>query len=132
LNTAEGHPTLNERLWAKLRASFDGLDQTLQQMFLDAATFSYGSLVREWRFLTLRDAKVAWRAAYGCQASVLWKRLVDLSVVYEIGEKHKFRMHEQLRELAKKIASEPNYGRRMVGCDTEWLLLNLKELDNKV
>jgi hypothetical protein len=33
--------------------------------------------------------------------------------------------------LAKKIASEPNYGRRM-SVDTEWLLQHFKELDNKV
>ena len=65
--------------------------------------------------------KVAWRAAYNCQSSVLWKKLVDLSLVYEIGEEERFRMHEQLLSLGEKIASEPKYGRRIT-CEGPSLL----------
>ena len=65
LNTAEGHPDMNERLWAKLRASFDGLEDTLQQMFLDAATFIHsGAYYPQRTRRTLGDMKVAWQAAY--------------------------------------------------------------------
>jgi hypothetical protein len=130
LNTAEDHPDLNERLWAKLRASFDGLDKTLQQMLLDVATSDhFGCACKSGTKLTLSDAKAAWRAAYNCQASVLWKKLVDLSLVYETREK--IRTHEQLRSVGKKIASEPKYGRR-VRFEAPSLRPDFKELQEKV
>jgi hypothetical protein len=106
MDTAKDHPDLDERLWGKLRASYDGLDETLQQMFLDAATYFYynGSL---------GEAKVAWRAAYNCEESIYWKKLVDLSLVYDGIDNDYIHMHEQLLSLGRKLASEPRYGRRI-------------------
>jgi hypothetical protein len=142
MDTAKDHPDIDERLYGKLRASFDGLDETLQQMFLDAATwFDHSNLDNlrsasyffryEWHTFTLGEAKVAWRAAYDCEETVFWKKLVDLSLVYETGERERIRMHEQLRSLGKKIASEPKYGRWITRTRSK-LLQVLKDSHEKV
>ena len=136
METATDYPDINERLWGKLRASFDGLDETLQQMFLDSSRFfQYSTDVSSSVLLinpawTLGSAKIAWRAAYDCQESVLWKKLVDLSLVYDGKDNGYIRMHEQLLSLGRKMASEPRYSRRITTAGPR-LLQIMKDCNGK-
>ncbi|XP_020531000.1 TMV resistance protein N isoform X3 [Amborella trichopoda] len=81
-----------------LRVSYDALDWSEKQIFLDIASFFIGEdkdmAIRVW------DA-LKWFGSAGVR-SLQHKCLVKL-------EKNKFRMHDQLRDMAAKILEEENF-----------------------
>ncbi|CAM6100455.1 unnamed protein product [Calypogeia fissa] len=100
LDNAETVLGFDEKLWSKLRISYDGLDVEGRDMFLDCATmFSY---------TRLDEAKMAWSITTNGLQETWWQRLVDLSLVWELelepGTLY-CAMHEQLLSLGKKIAT---------------------------
>lgn len=98
LDEAENVVSLDEKLWAKLRVSYDRLGSQEKNMFLDAASFFSNST---WN---LREAKACWRVLYG-KEDLRWQTLVDLSLVYNVTEEKSIQMHEQLRSLGIRLAS---------------------------
>ncbi|KAG6550695.1 hypothetical protein Mapa_007792 [Marchantia paleacea] len=98
LNEADSVVRLDERLWAKLRVSYDRLGSQEKEIFLDAASFFSNST---WK---LREAKSSWRVLYGLE-DLRWQTLVDMSLVYDVDEEHTIQMHEQLRSLGIRLAS---------------------------
>ncbi|BFI34225.1 protein SERAC1 [Marchantia polymorpha subsp. ruderalis] len=90
--------SLDEKLWAKLRVSYDRLGSEEKEMFLDAASFFSKST---WN---LREAKACWRVLYDSE-DLRWQTLVDLSLVYNVMEEESIQMHEQLRSLGIRLAS---------------------------
>ncbi|BFI39947.1 protein SERAC1 [Marchantia polymorpha subsp. ruderalis] len=99
LDEADNVVGLNERLWAKLKVSYDRLGSQEKEIFLDVASFFSNS---SWNLL---EAKSSWRVLYGYE-DLRWQTLVDMSLVYDVGEKKSIQMHEQLRSLGIKLASE--------------------------
>ncbi|CAM6087027.1 unnamed protein product [Calypogeia fissa] len=128
LEKAEAIQDLDKRLWAKLRLSYDRLDETEKHMFLNATTFfSMG-------YLTLREAKAAWRKAYEKDCEDLrWHSLVDRSLVYDVEEDKRIKVHEQLRSLGQKIAVEysNNSNSRVWETKMALKLLQNKDLENQ-
>ncbi|BBN09709.1 hypothetical protein Mp_4g22040 [Marchantia polymorpha subsp. ruderalis] len=98
LDEAENVVSLDEKLWAKLRVSYDRLGSQEKNMFLDAASFFSNST---WN---LREAKACWRVLYG-KEDLRWQTLVDLSLVYNVKEENSIQMHAQLRSLGIRLAS---------------------------
>ncbi|CAM6127498.1 unnamed protein product [Calypogeia fissa] len=99
---AENVKHFDDRLWKKLRPSYEGLGDREKQMFLDATTFFSGN--SKW---TLRQAKAAWRAAYGRGVEVLlWQTLVDMSLVKNVQDDESIKVQEQLQSLGQRIAYE--------------------------
>ncbi|BBN03865.1 protein SERAC1 [Marchantia polymorpha subsp. ruderalis] len=98
LDEADNVIRLDERLWAKLRVSYDRLGSQEKEIFLDAASFFNNS---RW---SLREAKSSWRVLYGLE-DLRWQTLVDMSLVYDVDEKDRIQMHEQLRSLGIRLAS---------------------------
>ncbi|CAM6128931.1 unnamed protein product [Calypogeia fissa] len=110
LDEAKNIGGLNEKLWAKLKISYDGLDEGEKSMFLDATTVFYKS--------DLSTSKAAWSTMDEFHESY-WQRLVDLSLVWEVrdGERTVIGMHEQLLSLGRKIAlTSAANGRTENGC----------------
>ncbi|CAM6114803.1 unnamed protein product [Calypogeia fissa] len=100
LDNAETVLGFDEKLWRKLRISYDGLDVEGRDMFLDCATIFYDE--------SLDVAKMAWSITKNGLQETWWQRLVDLSLVWEVelGPGLLFcRMHEQLLSLGRKIAT---------------------------
>ncbi|CAM6114805.1 unnamed protein product [Calypogeia fissa] len=100
LDNAETVLGFDEKLWRKLRISYDGLDVEGRDMFLDCATmFSY---------TRLDEAKMAWSITTNGLQETWWQRLIDLSLVWELelepGTLY-CAMHEQLLSLGRKIAT---------------------------
>ncbi|OAE33592.1 hypothetical protein AXG93_4019s1000 [Marchantia polymorpha subsp. ruderalis] len=98
LDEADNALRLDDRLWKKLKVSYDRLSSEEQEMFLDAASFFSNS---RW---TLQEAKASWRVLYGSQ-DLRWDNLVNLSLVYEVKEQDSIQMHEQLKSLGIRLAS---------------------------
>lgn len=94
----------NERLWSKLQVSYNCLVFEEQEMFLDAATFFYNST---WN---LQAAKFCWNKLYHFE-EMRWENLVDLCLVYRVGEGDYIQMHRQLRSLGMKLASAWGHNR---------------------
>ncbi|CAM6126068.1 unnamed protein product [Calypogeia fissa] len=118
LDKAEAVARFDEKLWAKLKLSYDGLDTVEQEMFLDAATVFYG--------FDLYSALAAWSITTGGFQDMRWKKLVDLSLVWELhedeGDLEKaivIGMHEQLLSLARKIASTPKENGHWIWDDSQ-------------
>ncbi|CAM6126744.1 unnamed protein product [Calypogeia fissa] len=102
LEAAEHVKDLDERLWAKLKVSYDDLGPKEQQIFLDATTFFGGEY--DW---TLGEALAAWSAAYETTSERLqWQTLVDMSLVYPVDKGEFIKVHEQLQSLGQRIALE--------------------------
>ncbi|BFI39883.1 hypothetical protein MPTK2_7g04060 [Marchantia polymorpha subsp. ruderalis] len=99
LDEADNVVKLDQRLWAKFRVSYDRLGSREKEIFLLAASFFNNST---W---TLGQAKSCWRVVYGFE-DLLWQKLVDMSIVYDVGEEEIIQMQEQLRSLGTKLASE--------------------------
>ncbi|OAE29208.1 hypothetical protein AXG93_2789s1180 [Marchantia polymorpha subsp. ruderalis] len=97
LDEAENISDWDERLWAKLEVSYKTLKPDEKEIFLDAATFFNNSI---WN---LREAKSCWRVLYGYQ-DIRCRTLVDLCLVYDVGEMEGIQMHEQMRSLGMKLA----------------------------
>ncbi|CAM6099637.1 unnamed protein product [Calypogeia fissa] len=108
LDKAEAVSSINERLWEKLRPSYNALGEEEKQMFLDAATIFHGGFVYcdHSMGFSLREVKAAWREAYGVNARLMWKTLVERSLVYDVEEDDCIQMHKQLRSLGRKVAKE--------------------------
>ncbi|CAM6118447.1 unnamed protein product [Calypogeia fissa] len=109
LDKPELASSLNERMWEKLMPSYNALEENAKQMFLDAATIFYGGFDYDSRNMmgfSLREVQAAWREAYGVNERLLWKTLVDRSLVYDVGKDDCIAMHEQLRSLGRKVAKE--------------------------
>ncbi|CAM6081485.1 unnamed protein product [Calypogeia fissa] len=98
----------NERLWTRLRQSYDRLGPLEQQMFLDAATVFYNA--------DLDLAKAAWSITTNGSQDMIWQRLLDSSFVSESrtlldysnnfsSTPTKIGIHEQLLSLGRRIAS---------------------------
>ncbi|KAL3690431.1 hypothetical protein R1sor_016740 [Riccia sorocarpa] len=106
---------LEQRLWARLRLSYDGLPgNEVQNMFLDIASFF---ILKDEHF-DVDDAVMAWSSIYGSEHNRL-QILEDSSLVtvrryeyeeyeeYEDGEtRMEFYMHEHLRRMGHRIARE--------------------------
>ncbi|CAM6116013.1 unnamed protein product [Calypogeia fissa] len=105
LERAEKVRNINKKLRAKLRVSFENLEEGEQQLFLDATNFFIGNR-NNW---SLSRAKMVWRAAYGPVSDRWWQTLVDTSLVYDVDDKEAIRVHEQLQSLGRMIASDPIY-----------------------
>ncbi|CAM6100453.1 unnamed protein product [Calypogeia fissa] len=98
LENAETILGFGEKLWSKLRISYDGLDVEGRDMFLDCATIFYKK--------SLDEAKTAWSITTNGLQETCWQRLVDLSLVWEVNNRWETvcGMHEQLLSLGRKIA----------------------------
>ncbi|CAM6112917.1 unnamed protein product [Calypogeia fissa] len=108
LDKAEAVSSINERLWEKLRPSYNALGEEEKQMFFEAATIFHGGSVycHHSMGFSLREVKAAWREAYGASERLMWKTLVERSLVYDVGEDDCIQIHEQLRSLGRKVAKE--------------------------
>ncbi|CAM6128917.1 unnamed protein product [Calypogeia fissa] len=102
----------NETLWAKLRHSYDCLDQVEQNMLLDAATV--------FDKTDLSTAKVVWSIITKGQQDIKWQRLVDRCLVREVHyeDKTEIGMQAQLRSLGRRIASTRGENGRRLWNDT--------------
>lgn len=89
--------TGDEKLWAQLKLSYDSLDHEEKEMFLDVACFFVESQYN------LREAKYAWDILYD-DSEEHWQKLVDLALVYGVEDHRSLKMHQQLRDLGRKIA----------------------------
>ncbi|KAL3678422.1 hypothetical protein R1sor_021378 [Riccia sorocarpa] len=93
---------LEERVWAKLRLSYDGLPSPeVQNMFLDIASFFEA-------VFPAKDAIMAWSAMYD---GIAHNRLEILEARALLTVRHmilwkKFYMHEHLRRMGQRIARE--------------------------
>ncbi|CAM6083436.1 unnamed protein product [Calypogeia fissa] len=105
LERAEKVKNTDKKLWAKLRVSFENLEEGEQQIFLDATNF----FIENRNNWSLSRAKMAWRSAYGPVSDPWWQTLVDMSLVYDVDDNETIRVHEQLQSLGRMIASDPNY-----------------------
>ncbi|OAE18947.1 hypothetical protein AXG93_1976s1540 [Marchantia polymorpha subsp. ruderalis] len=76
LDEADNVIRLDERLWAKLRVSYDRLGSQEKEIFLDAASFFNNS---RW---SLREAKSSWRVLYGLE-DLRWQTLEVLALRLE-------------------------------------------------
>ncbi|CAM6098506.1 unnamed protein product [Calypogeia fissa] len=131
LDKAEAVAGFDEKLWAKLRLSYDGLHKEEQEMFLEAATMFYGQ--------RLDDAKAVWSMSTSGFQDIRWQHLVDLSLVWELsgrdgkGAATMFvGMHEQLLSLGRKLAGilGASGGRIYVHCKDQLALAQLCDEDN--
>ncbi|CAM6128929.1 unnamed protein product [Calypogeia fissa] len=88
----------DDTLWAKLRHSYDRLDQVERYMFLDAATVFYKA--------DLSTAKAVWSIITKGQQDIKWQRLVDCCLVREVHDEDKTEigMQAQLRSLGRRVA----------------------------
>ncbi|BBN06743.1 hypothetical protein MPTK1_3g23540 [Marchantia polymorpha subsp. ruderalis] len=86
LDEAENVVNFKERLWSKLQVSYDHLNPTNHEMFLDTATF-FNNFT--WN---LQAAKSCRRKLYRFE-DIRWSTLVDLSLVYDVNEDDCIRMH---------------------------------------
>lgn len=107
LETARAVADFDKRLWAILRLSYDDLSEQEKNMFLDATTVFYKS--------QLSTAQVAWNNVMG------WRHLLDLSLVWEIGdgESIEIGMHEQLLDMGRNIGSTSQECGRRIWNDSE-------------
>ncbi|CAM6109739.1 unnamed protein product [Calypogeia fissa] len=129
LDRAEAVVGFDEKLWAKLRLSYDGLDKEEQEMFLTAATIFYDSY--------LDYAKAGWSMSTSGLQDMRWQHLVDLSLVWETPSISRVGdslicvgMHEQLLSLGRKIAGNLGGGRVYVECKDQLALAQLRGEDN--
>ncbi|KAL2623082.1 hypothetical protein R1flu_003287 [Riccia fluitans] len=101
LRNAENIDDFKPRLWDILKFSYDNLGNEEKEMFLDCASFFVGS---DWR---LREAKAAWRIVYRLSSSGVadefWQTLVKTSLVSDVEDDDRIRMHEQLKDLGTKL-----------------------------
>ncbi|CAM6128914.1 unnamed protein product [Calypogeia fissa] len=102
----------DQTLWAKLRHSYDCLDQVEQNMFLDAATV--------FDKTDLSTAKAVWSIITKGQQDIKWQRLVDRCLVREVHDEDKTEigMQAQLRSLGRRIASTRGENERRLWNDT--------------
>ncbi|CAM6084041.1 unnamed protein product [Calypogeia fissa] len=112
---------LDKSLWDRLELSYLRLSRDEQDMFLDAATVFYNA--------DLDVAKAAWSVTTSGHQNMIWKRLVDASLVCESRDSvdnttnvfyrpTKIGMHEQLLSLGRRITSKGgDNGRRIWNSD---------------
>ncbi|KAL2623572.1 hypothetical protein R1flu_003777 [Riccia fluitans] len=97
LRDGENIDDFKPRLWDILKFSYDNLGNEGKEMFLDCASFFVDS---DWR---LREAKAAWRIVYSGVADEFWQTLVKTSLVSDVEDDDRIRMHEQLKNLGTKL-----------------------------
>ncbi|KAL2620555.1 hypothetical protein R1flu_000760 [Riccia fluitans] len=94
---------IDERLWKKLKVSYDSLADHVKEMFLDAATIFNG--------LSLNHAHAAWNTWTDGRYRDAWKTLINRSLVYRPSAAEDeegngiIKMHEQLRSLGRYISA---------------------------
>ncbi|CAM6097876.1 unnamed protein product [Calypogeia fissa] len=124
LDRADEVAGFDENLWAKLKLSYDGLAEVEKEMFLDAA-----EVLKD---VPVCEAKRFWHVSARGLTNMHWKRLVDLSLVWEhqkyVGEGEIVGMHEQLTSLAKKISQ--THGRRIWNNEEHAELLEVLSTEN--
>ncbi|XP_048134032.1 disease resistance protein L6-like [Rhodamnia argentea] len=92
-----------EEVQEKLRISYDALTHEEQQIFLDIACFFIGT--------DLRIASYMWDAR-DFYPSMGIERLRFMSLI-KIGDNHKLKMHDQLRDLGREIVRKEDYNAPM-------------------
>jgi energy-coupling factor transporter ATP-binding protein EcfA2 len=88
----------NEVLWTTLRISYDHLDKEHQDMFLDIACFLVG-------FKKSTFCRVYWNGGDSPSPMLGLQNLKDRSLIKWV-EDGRLYMHEQLRDMGRKIAME--------------------------
>ncbi|KAL3685971.1 hypothetical protein R1sor_003993 [Riccia sorocarpa] len=102
---------IDREVLSKLELSYQSLRDEEKQMFVDAATFFQDKLLESngyrKRLWTLREAKAVWRTAFNTkQEGLLWRKLLDRAMVYDIGDDSPIKMHDVLIYLGQKLARE--------------------------
>jgi hypothetical protein len=93
----------NEVLWTTLRISYDHLDKKHQDMFLDIACFLVG-------FKKKTFCRVYWNGDDSPSPMLGLQNLKDRSLIKWV-EDGRLYMHEQLRDMGRKIAMEVTMSR---------------------
>ncbi|KAL2649761.1 hypothetical protein R1flu_017889 [Riccia fluitans] len=105
LRNAESIGDWEERLWAKLRISFDALQEEEKNMFLDVACV----FNRDTSRFTYKQVEAAW-ASYNPSSNLLFQKLLDRSLVKVVEGKWRkvqiFQVHEHFRSIGDKIAKD--------------------------
>ncbi|KAL3694796.1 hypothetical protein R1sor_008447 [Riccia sorocarpa] len=108
LSKAEALPFLEERVWAKLRISYDALGEEEKNVFLDLACFF---MYPESRIFTHEIVNSLFSSRCASVSNIL-QSLTDKSLLrmkdisYVEGCWFQFQIHEQLQSMAGKIAKE--------------------------
>jgi hypothetical protein len=93
----------NEMLWKTLQISYDHLNKTHQNMFLDIACFFIG-------FKKNTFCRVYWNGDDSSNLMVIIQNLKDRSLI-KWAEDGSLYMHEQLRDMGQNIATEVTMSR---------------------
>ncbi|KAL3698497.1 hypothetical protein R1sor_012573 [Riccia sorocarpa] len=118
LSKADSIACLEERVWSKLRMTFNKLGEQEQKMFLDFAC----SFSRADCDFTYAEVTYAWCSMYD-HVNIRWQTLIDMSLVKKVTRayyedqcwldperrlpmRELFQMHEQLRSMGERIAED--------------------------
>ncbi|KAL2611256.1 hypothetical protein R1flu_022948 [Riccia fluitans] len=118
------HTSIGIKVASKLELSYSTLENAEKQMFIDAATFFQDKILESngyrKRLWTLREAKAAWRVAFSTGAeALLWRKLCDRALVYDVAEDSPIKMHDLLKHLGQKLATEMQDQKRIMGEDAD-------------